>query len=66
MSTATNHAKRSHRSNFRARAFNGARRSVITPTIRKDDYFSFIRMLRQAMSRNREARRADLQREVEE
>lgn len=65
MSTAKNHSKRSHRSNFSARAFNGARRNVITPTIRKDDYFSFIRMLRQAMGRNRETRRADMQRAAE-
>lgn len=68
MSTAMNHRKRSHKSNFRARAFNGAKRSVIKPSLRKDDYFSFIRfirMLRQVMNRNREARRSEMQKAVE-
>lgn len=65
MSTAMNHRKRSHKSNFRARAFNGAKRSVIKPSLRKDDYFIFIRMLRQVMNRNREARRSEMQKAVE-
>lgn len=65
MSTAMNHRKRSHKSNFRARAFNGAKRSVIKPSLRKDDYFSFIRMLRQGMNRNREARRSEMQKALE-
>ena len=65
MSAAKNHSKRSHKSHYRTRAFNGARRSVIKPSLRKDDYFSFIRMLRGA-GRNRETRRTDMQKAVEE
>lgn len=56
MSTATNHAKRSHRSNYRARMFNGSRKSVIKPTVKKSGFMAFIRMIRDAFKRNKETK----------
>lgn len=46
MSSAMNHRKRSHRSEYRARAFMGGRMSVIKPTIHKQHNFNIMRMLR--------------------
>ena len=46
MSSAMNHRKRSHRSQYRARAFKSGRVSVITPSIHKADSFNLFRMLR--------------------
>ncbi len=46
MSSAMNHVKRSHRSEYRNRAFMGNRASVITPSIQKQHSFNLIRMLR--------------------
>lgn len=46
MSSATNHRKRSHRSEYRARAFQSGRVSVITPSIHKADSSKLIRFLR--------------------
>lgn len=46
MSSAMNHRKRSNRSEYRARAFQSGRVSVITPSIHKADSFNLIRMLR--------------------
>lgn len=47
MSSAMNHAKRSHRSHFKSRAFIGGRASVITPSLHKQHSFNLIRMLSQ-------------------
>lgn len=47
MSSAMNHAKRSHRSHFKSRAFSGGRASVITPSLHKQHSFNLIRMLSQ-------------------
>lgn len=51
MSSAQNHRARSHRSQYRARAFNGGRRSVVKPTARKMDYFAWFRSIGAAMRR---------------
>lgn len=61
MSSAINHRKRSHRSEFRARPFNpGAREAVITPTLHKNHFAQFIRQIRQAgKARRREAQGAE-------
>ena len=55
MSTKSNHARRSHRSEWRKRAYDGSGRgSVITPTARKMDYFGWMKMIRNSLSRGRE------------
>lgn len=46
MSSMMNHRKRSHRSQYRARAFQSGRVSVITPSIHKADSFNLVRLLR--------------------
>lgn len=46
MSSMMNHRKRSHRSEYRARAFKSGRVSVITPSIHKADSFNLIRLFR--------------------
>lgn len=51
MSTAANHRKRSHRSQYRSRAWSGGRRSVITPTVSKSRFMQFIKLIRQYLSR---------------
>ena len=51
MSTAMNHRKRSHRSQYRSRAWSGGRRSFIKPTVSKSKFGQFIKMIRQALSR---------------
>lgn len=48
MSTAKNHAKRSHRSHYRSRAWSGSRRSVITPTVNKTGMMGLIQKIRRA------------------
>lgn len=53
MSTAKNHAKRSHRSNYRARMFNGSKKSVVRPTVRKSAFMRFISMIRKAITNKR-------------
>lgn len=55
MSCAQNHMARSHRSQYRARAFNGARHSVVKPTARKMDYFSWFRQIGSAIRRKASA-----------
>lgn len=64
MSSAQNHRTRSHRSQYRARAFNGGRRSVIKPTARKMDYFAWFRSigasLRRKEGRNNGERNSDI------
>lgn len=56
MSTARNHAKRSHRSNYRARMYNGSRKSVIKPTVSKNAFMRFIGAIRNAMRRSEETK----------
>ena len=52
MSSANNHRKRSHRSEFRARPYHtGARQAVGTPTVSKSGFMQFIKMIRRAMRR---------------
>lgn len=59
MSTAKNHAKRSHRSNYRARMFNGSRKSVVRPTVKKSAFIQFIKMIRNAFRRRKEQKPND-------
>ena len=51
MSSAQNHRARSHRSQYRARAFNGSRRSMVKPTAWKMDYFAWFRSIGAALRR---------------
>lgn len=46
MSSAQNHKKRSHRSQYRARAFQTGRVSVIKPSLHKADTLNHMRMFR--------------------
>lgn len=46
MSSAQNHKKRSHRSQYRARAFQTGRVSVIKPSLHKADTLNLMRMFR--------------------
>lgn len=59
MSTAKNHAKRSHRSHYRSRAWNGSRRSVIKPTVGKSAIAQFIQKIRQALTRKNTKKKGD-------
>ena len=52
MSSSNNHRARSHRSHYRARAFNGSRRSMVKPTARKMDYFAWFRSIGASLRRN--------------
>ena len=52
MSSSNNHRARSHRSQYRARAFNGSRRAMVKPTARKMDYFAWFRSIGAALRRN--------------
>ena len=51
MSSSNNHRARSHRSQYRARAFNGSRRAMVKPTARKMDYFAWFRSIGAALRR---------------
>ena len=51
MSSSKNHRARSHRSQYRARAFNGSRRSMVKLTARKMDYFTWFRSIGAALRR---------------
>lgn len=53
MSTAANHRKRSHRSQYRSRAWSGSRRSVIKPTVSKSVFMQLVKLIRQFVSRKR-------------
>lgn len=53
MSTAANHRKRSHRSEYRARAFNGSRRSVIKPTVKKGFFMQMINRIAKFLSKKK-------------
>lgn len=54
MSSAYNHMKRSHRSNYRTRAYTGGRKSVITPTLSKTKQMQFIKLIRQFLEKRKE------------
>lgn len=56
MSTAANHVKRSHRSQYRARAFQGGQRSVIKPTVSRGAFMEVMQILAKFI-RNRFAKR---------
>ena len=51
MSSSKSHRARSHRSQYRARAFNGSRRAMVKPTARKMDYFAWFRSIGAALRR---------------
>lgn len=53
MSTAANHRKRSHRGHYRTRGFNGGRKSVITPTVNKNIFAQFIRVIAKFLSKKK-------------
>ena len=53
MSTAANHSKRSHRSHYRTRAFNGGRRSVIKPTANKGFFRQMINKIAKYLSKKK-------------
>lgn len=53
MSTAKNHAKRSHRSHYRGRMYTGSRKSVVKPTPNK----SFFVRLAQKLKKLRMSRK---------
>lgn len=54
MSTAKNHAKRSHRNEFRNRPYHGGRKSRIKPTVRKTGFLNWIKMIRNAKRNEKE------------
>ena len=52
MSSKSNHIKRSHRSEFRARPYHtGSRQAIGAPTLHKNHFLQFIKMIRGAMRR---------------
>ena len=52
MSSKANHIKRSHRSEYRARPYHtGTRQAIGTPTLHKNHFLQFIKMIRGAMRR---------------
>ena len=52
MSSKSNHIKRSHRSEYRARPYHtGARQAIGAPTVSKRSFMQFIKMIRGAMRR---------------
>ena len=52
MSSKANHIKRSHRSEFRTRPYHtGSRQAIGTPTLHKNHFLQFIKMIRGAMRR---------------
>lgn len=53
MSTAANHRKRSHKSHFRTRGFNGSRRSVIKPTASKNAFMQWINRIAKFLSKKK-------------
>lgn len=54
MSTASNHRKRSHRSQYLRRGYTGSRRAIGTPTLGKRKRFDLIGLLRRAFARKKE------------
>ena len=54
MSSAINHAKRSHRSAYRARGFSaGGRKSVINPTVSKEASKQLINQIAKFLSKKK-------------
>lgn len=54
MSSAINHRKRSHRSEFRARPYRGGTRMMVgTPTLHKNGFLQFISLIRRALTGRR-------------
>lgn len=53
MSSAINHAKRSHRSAYRTRGFTGGRKSVITPTVGKEASKQLINQIAKFLSKKK-------------
>ena len=54
MSSAINHAKRSHRSAYRTRGFSaGGRKSVITPTVGKEASKQLINQIAKFLSKKK-------------
>ena len=53
MSTAANHRKRSHRSHYRTRGFNGGRRSVIKPSLNKNASMKLINRIAKFLSKKK-------------
>jgi hypothetical protein len=54
MSTAANHRKRSHRSEYLTRCYNGSRRSVVKPTVNRRSLLDFIRQIRRERNRSKQ------------
>lgn len=54
MSTASNHRKRSHRSQYLLRGFTGSRKSVVKPTLSGRKRFDLISLIRRAFTRKKE------------
>lgn len=56
MSSKANHSKRSHRSEYRTRPYHtGSRQAIGTPTLHKNHFAQFIKMIRGAMRREKHA-----------
>lgn len=53
MSSAINHAKRSHRSAFRTKGFSGSRKSVIKPTVGKEASKQLINQIAKFLSKKK-------------
>ena len=53
MSSAINHAKRSHHSAYRTRGFNGGRKSVIKPTLNKEGSMQNINQIAKYLSKKK-------------
>lgn len=54
MSTAKNHAKRSHRSHYRGRMYIGSRKSVVKPTPNKSFFDRLVQKLRKIWMNKKE------------
>jgi hypothetical protein len=53
MSSAINHAKRSHHSAYRTRGFSGGRKSVIKPSIHKEGTMQSINQIAKYLSKKK-------------
>ncbi len=59
MSTAANHSKRSHRSEYRKRPYqNGTARISMKPTVKKRGNFSLISIIRRRIAASMAAKKA--------
>lgn len=58
MSTAANHRKRSHRSEFRTRPYRGGTARIsMQPTVKKRDNFNLLTIIRRAIAARMASRR---------